>query len=94
MVQLITELKEVVDWFRLGIYLGIESANLKAIEDGNQDTEGQKLCMLMAWTHAAEEPRWLSIVNALREMGNYTIAERLENKYGGWSPIKLTMYAD
>ena len=78
------ELKDVVDWFGLGIHLRIDVAKLKGIEARNGDTEECKREMLQVWidTEGSEgEPDWLSIVKALRKIEENDLAEKLDVKY-------------
>ena len=51
--QIFVELKEIKNWFLLGVYLGISDAQLKIIEQNNdyEDTESCKLDMLITWTN-------------------------------------------
>ena len=46
------ELKDVEDWFVLGVYLGLPVSELKIIEANNQhgDHESCKLDMMLKWT--------------------------------------------
>ena len=78
------ELKEVVNWFGLGVQLRIDVAKLKGIEARNGDIEVCKREMLQVWidTEGSEgEPDWLSIVKALRKIEETDLAEKLDTKY-------------
>ena len=75
------ELKDVIDWFGLGVHLGMDIAKLKGIERRNGDIEECKHDMLQAWIDTEGEPSWYSIVRALRKIQENDLAEKLEKKY-------------
>ena len=53
MVQLTKELQGVLEWFELGLHLGIPESKLKAIEQKNNwNIEGCKQDMLMEWIYS------------------------------------------
>ena len=80
-VQLMAELKDVVDWFGLGVHLSLDVAKLKGIEAKNGDTEECKREMLQVWIDTIEESDWPSIVKALRKIEENDLAEKLYTKY-------------
>ena len=54
--SLMTALVSVVDWFTLGVYLGVEYHTLKGIKMQNENQiETCKMTMLLAWLKNSEE---------------------------------------
>ena len=80
-VQLIAELKDVVDWFGLGVHLRLDVAKLKRIEAKNGNNEECKREMLQVWIDTVGDSDWSSIVKALRKIGENDLAEKLYTKY-------------
>jgi hypothetical protein len=63
------ELKDVVDWFELGVHLKLDVAKLKGIEEQNgSDTKECKREMLQVWMDTVGESDWPSIVTALKKL--------------------------
>lgn len=75
------ELRDVVDWFGLGVHLRLDVAKLKGIEARNGDTEERKRKMLQVWIDTEGEADWPSIVKALRKIEENDLAEKLHKKY-------------
>ena len=75
------ELKDVVDWFGLGVHLRLDVAKLKGIEARNGDTEECKREMLQVWIDTVGESDWLSVVKALRKIEENDLAKKLDKKY-------------
>ena len=51
-----TALVSVVDWFTLGVYLGVKVHILEEIRVDHSTTSQCKLNMLIAWLRSSEEP--------------------------------------
>ena len=75
------------DWYQLGLYLGLYSNRLDAI---NKDHKECKQCFIQcmsAWLRGEDNakdkggPSWLSLVVALDKMGDYHIATNIKHKY-------------
>lgn len=75
------ELKDVVDWFGLGVHLRLDVSKLKGIEARNGDTEECKCEMLQVWIDTVGESDWVSIAKALRKIEEKDLAEKLDKKY-------------
>jgi hypothetical protein len=76
------ELKDVVDWFGLGVHLKLDVAKLKGIEAQNgSGTEECKREMLQVWMDTVGESDWPSIVAALKKIDEADLAEKLNKKY-------------
>ena len=52
---LMTALVSVVDWFTLGVYLGVEYHTLEEIREDHRSVGHCKLNMLKAWLRTSEE---------------------------------------
>ena len=81
--ELSNALDSVVDWFSLGVKLGLEDHELRTIErnyrgDGN---ERCKLEMLSRWLRSDELLTWKAVVDALQQMGEHKVASRIQGKY-------------
>ena len=82
MKNLSSELTLVADWHQLGIKLGLPPAQLRKIErEHPSDIERRKVEVFDLWLQSTPGASWRHIVTALREMGDVTIAERIELKY-------------
>ena len=81
------ELKEVSDWYRLGIHLDIPTAELDPIryETNIQDCKWK---MFSVWVKKLLEPSWSPIVKALVEIGRERLAHKIAKKYGKTSLLK------
>ena len=53
--SLMTALVSVVDWFTLGVYLGVKLHILEEIREDHSTTSQRKLNMLIAWLRSSEE---------------------------------------
>ena len=80
--QLIAELSDVVNWFKLGISLGIEHSHLKKIEaDHKGDTERCKMEMLVFWINNDGNASLEKLTRALEEIDCRNLARHLRDKY-------------
>ena len=62
-------------WFELGLELGISSYDLGIIE--KHDVEDRLRLMLQKWLEVCTEPSWRELANALRTIGEKTLATKL-----------------
>ena len=78
------ELHEVIDWFGLGLYLGIPSVELQSIEyePTLHDINERRRKMLSVWLKRLPKPSWSRVVKALMDLGHETLAQRIAIKYG------------
>ena len=89
--ELLIELKEVEDWFELGVYLGVPDYKLREIEQDCRymDVEECKMEMILLWRQMTI-PTWSAIVNALTEIGKHKRALEIASKYSKYiSWLKL-----
>ena len=83
MVLLVSELESVVDWFHLGLYLGLSPPELEAIRADKQgQTKDCRSAMFTRWIDNTVEPTWSDIVTALVGIGKKSLAHKITIKYG------------
>ena len=80
--ELLNELKDIDDWFELGVYLGVPDHKLRKIEQDccYMDVEECKMEMILLWRQMTV-PTWGAIVNALAEIGKHKRALEIASKY-------------
>lgn len=83
--EVISALKDITEWRRLGSVLGISEEQLEAIDDRHDDPELKKRAMLRLWfeIHAHKKPFcWVRVIDALLALGHQTMAEKMAKKHG------------
>ena len=85
------ELQEVIEWFSLGLYLGIPPAKLYDIKHDNtlHSTQDFRTEMFSVWMRKLPEPSWPRVVKALMEIGRERLAHKIALKYGKNSLLKV-----
>ena len=75
-------MREVTEWYQLGLQLGVAPHKLKEIEsDYPQDIQRRKSEVLDWWLRNATEVSLKKLAQVLEAMGGYTaVAWRLRNK--------------
>lgn len=82
LAELTSELKEVVDWYHLGVRLNIPDYQLKIIAKNNpRDVATCRTEMLSLWMNTVQG-KWATIVQALVETGSRTLACEIALKHG------------
>lgn len=79
--ELLSELKEVDNWFDLGVYLKVPDHKLREIGQDYSDVEECKIEMILLWRQQSS-PTWPAIVNALSDIGMHKLAVKIAEKYG------------
>lgn len=77
-------MREVIDWFHLGVHLGVKEAKLQAIKythERSRNLEESKSDLFSAW-ETTNEPTWSAVVRALVGIGMMSLAKKLAMKYG------------
>ena len=76
------ELRDVTDWYQLGVQLGIKTANLDEIRVNNPHNAQQcKTKVLDFWLQNATECSWVKLAEAVEAMAGYAVlAEKLRKK--------------
>ena len=90
--QLIKELRGVVDWFQLGIHLGIDHSDLKKIEaDCRGNVERCKAEMLSLWIDNLNVSME-KLTRALEGIGHRNLARQLQDKHNVPQEGKNSVY--
>ena len=81
--QLVEQLREVDDWFILGVALGVSVSQLKEIERSNQGegVKRWKVEMFQYWLNLNPTASWKDVTSALEQLGFFSLAARLKSKY-------------
>ena len=82
---LCNELTSISDWFILGLNLGVPYHLLKEVRS-NYSVEGLGACKrktLVLWLRHTPSASWGDVVGALQQMGENSVAERIQLKYIG-----------
>ena len=77
---LLEEVREV-DWFTLGIFLGLSASDIKEIEEGYSQPGRRRLEMLNKWMTREPNPTWEMIITALEKIPAPALVARLKGKY-------------
>ena len=74
---------QTVEWYNIGLQLGVEDAELKVIQQNYlRDSEACKREMFNAWLKKTSSPSYQQLVEALWAVGENREANRLCKKYG------------
>ena len=81
--NLSSELATVIDWFLLGINLGLPEHELSKIRQNyaHQGIDQQRVEMLNLWLRCTPNATWEDVVRALEQMGENRVAENIREKY-------------
>ena len=77
------ELATVVDWYQLGLNLGLPKHELTKIERDYQGNDRRRLEMLDKWLRCTPNATWRDVVSALEQMGENRVAESIPQKDKG-----------
>ena len=81
------ELREMTSkWYPFGAALGISTTDLDIIED-EKGSRRYMINMLQEWMDNNEEVTWEELLEALRQIGNRELAEKLEEQN---APVEIT----
>ena len=83
-----SELREVIDWIPLGLYLGIKLPELKTIEANYPTLQRRRIEILEEWQNNVT-PTWSAVVQALVGIGMRHLASELAQKHGWLKNIKI-----
>ena len=75
------EVEDVVEWYRLGAYLGLGVSEIKEIEQNHHDVARRRMAMLDKWAKKEVNPSWEKVISALENMSEMALANRLKKKY-------------
>ena len=81
----------ISDWRRLGLYLGVQDYELDQIERSRsaEGCDGWKREAFSLWLRRKSSASWQDVAGALQQMGENTVAERLELKYNVMSKLHV-----
>ena len=79
--RLASELASVIDWFSLGLNLGLQKHELTKIERDYQGNDRRRVEMLDLWLQRTPNATWEDVVRALQQMGENVVAENIREKY-------------
>ena len=81
LTKLVADLKDVTEWFFLGIDLGVKHTDLKKIESRfNGDIERCKVEMLQLWREN-HDASVMKLVTALEKNGHRNLARQIQENY-------------
>ena len=78
---LFRELKDVVEWDVLGVFLGLEESEIDQIERDHQSAARRRIAMLVTWFKKEVNPSWEKIIDALEIMSLRSLEIQLKEKY-------------
>ena len=83
MIDLVTELESIVDWYLLGTCLNLKVHQLKCIEENyNRDVTRCKIEVLSLWLDNPTTPTWEAVATAVGLMGTHgKVADTILHKY-------------
>ena len=79
--QLSAELKDFGNWYLLGLQLNISKDTLDSIEKLHETKMRQCIEMIEPWVSNLENPKWETVHEALRIIGESVLAARIADKY-------------
>ena len=74
-------LRELNEWYDLGLQLDIEDHYLDKFLSENQKIDECKRAMLQFWLKSDEEPSWEKLISALRVMKQNCLVKKIEKNY-------------
>ena len=78
------ELKEVTEWYQLGIQLEVPVDKLCTIESNHsRDADRCKTEALIWWLHNIEDTSWGKLAKAVEAVGHSVLAKKLREKPQG-----------
>ena len=78
---LVEELSGVIEWYTLGLFLGLTENEIKAIEQDHDGTVRRRMAVVNKWLKKEADPSWLIIISALEKMSETSLANQLRKKY-------------
>ena len=86
------ELSTVVEWYQLGMKLGVPDYKLDEIQR-NHPHEGVgrwRVEVLALWLRLTPNASWRNVMKALQRMGENTLAEKIRHKHIRGPPSRLS----
>ena len=89
--KLVADLKDVTEWFILGVELGVKHADLRKIESKfKDDIERCKVEMLQFWSNNCGDAPVTKLVTALENSGYRNLARQIQDNYKAVPGIHIT----
>ena len=83
LLDLMSQLEEVVDWFHLGLCLGVPQHEMLIMEKSQRgDVKDCRTGMLTWWLQHGTQRSWTSIVRAVEGIKMEALARKIATKYG------------
>ena len=82
LLDLVHELREVVGWYDLGLYLSVPRHVLETIKVDYQSNDERKKAVFCWWLNNTLDKKWSAVVLALSKSGYRYLAEKIAMKYG------------
>ena len=79
--QVTNEIGQFKRWFPLGLRLQLDSRCLHAIMLDGQNVEMRCILMVESWLDSKSNPSWGELCQALQEMNEHALADRIARKY-------------
>ena len=73
---------KVLDWYGVGLQLGIEETELDIIRKNSSDTKEQKREMFRVWLRQTKQPSYLQLARALFIAEETNLGRHVCKKYG------------
>ena len=77
---MVSDLKEVVNYYSLGVFLKLPPSTLDHIEK-YETVERRKIEVVKAWLGQSSHPCWEELVSALYEIDETVIASNIQEKH-------------
>lgn len=81
------DLIELVEWFRVGLQLGIKEFELVNIERDYQQLKDRKIRMFSAWLRTCDNPNYHDLVKALEAVGEEKAARQVRYTFMKHKPL-------
>ena len=75
------ELVKVTKRDQLGLFLGLDMADIKEIEQNHHELAHKRLAMLDKWTSKQGSASWEMVIEALENISELVLANQLREKY-------------
>ena len=80
--NILSALKDVVDWKSLGVHLDIRYSKLEEIDVNNcSQVQDCKFAMISFWLNSDDTCSWKKLVYALKSIGLHALAEEITEQY-------------
>ena len=75
------ELVKVTKWDQLGLFLGLEMADIKEIELSHHELARRRMEVFDKWIRKEGNASWMMMIEALEKMSELVLASKLKEKY-------------